>query len=65
MNQKLKNSSMSEVATIQFTPVKLTQLKMSCGNAVECGENMFIFEGHELLTDYAKYLIEYLDTQLK
>jgi hypothetical protein len=24
------------------------------------GQTQFVFEGHDLLTDYAKYLIEYL-----
>ena len=29
-----------------------------------CKGDSFTFEGHEFLKDYAKYLIEYLETQL-
>ena len=30
----------------------------------KCTEKSFMFEGHEYVRDYAKYLIEYLETQL-
>lgn len=52
-------------ATIQFTPVKLALLKMAYTNATTRGDVIFTFEGNELLTQYAKYLIEYLDSQFK
>ena len=48
--------------TIKFTPDKVTKLKAEYKKAVDDGVTSFIFEGHELLVSYAKYLIEYLDT---
>ena len=36
------------------------RLKKEYQNAVVNSKNTFIFDGNELLTDYAKYLIEYL-----
>lgn len=51
--------------TINFTPKLLANLKEKYKLAKETGADVFIFEGHELLTAYAKYLIEYLDGKLK
>jgi hypothetical protein len=50
---------------VNFTPDKLQQLIKEYENAVKLGKESFVFEGSELLTSYAKYLIEYLKTQLK
>jgi hypothetical protein len=49
-----------EVKHINFTREKLLELEAAYGCAKMKGENQFVFEGHDLLTDYAKYLIEYL-----
>ena len=38
----------------------LAALEKRYAKAVENKEEKFTFEGHELLTRYAKYLIEYL-----
>ena len=46
--------------TIQFTMDKLDRLIERYDLAVENGEEQFEFEGHDFLTDYAKYLIQYL-----
>jgi hypothetical protein len=46
--------------TITFSQEKLQQLKDAYAVAVTEGRDQFTFEGHELLTSYAKYLIEYL-----
>ena len=42
-----------------------SRLKNEYQNAVVNSKNTFIFDGHELLTDYAKYLIEYLTPMFK
>ena len=31
--------------------------------AIEAGETQFVFEDRDILTSYAKYMIEYLKTQ--
>jgi hypothetical protein len=50
---------------INFTPEKLELLKNEYQKAVTTGSEVFIFEGSEVLTTYAKYLIEYLSEILK
>lgn len=50
--------------TINFTPDKFKQLKNEYNQAVQEGKTVFMFDGqHELLVDYAKYLIQYLETK--
>jgi hypothetical protein len=51
--------------TIHFTRVKLNDLRGSYQKALHSGHDEFEFEGQRVLTAYAKYLIEYLDTQFK
>ena len=36
------------------------RLKKRYEQAVAAGEETFVFDGHELLTNYAKYLLEYM-----
>lgn len=50
---------------IEFTPEKLKRLKKARASAVERGDTQFTFEGKEVLVSYAKYMIEYLETQLE
>lgn len=51
--------------TINFDKHLLAKLKEAYDIAVKEGKESFVFEGHELLTSYAKYLIEYLKDKLK
>tara|TARA_Y100001937_G_scaffold27619_1_gene39736 strand:- start:198 stop:365 length:168 start_codon:yes stop_codon:yes gene_type:complete len=51
--------------TITFSQEKLQHLKDAYAVAVTEGRDQFTFEGHELLTSYAKYLIEYLTLKLE
>ena len=48
--------------TIRFTPEKLTAYRAAYQKAVDEGAEEFMFEDHEWLTSYAKYMIEYLET---
>ncbi len=48
--------------TINFDKSKYESLKLSYKNSVFQKKDVFLFEGNELLTDYAKYLLEYLST---
>lgn len=53
------------MTTVQFTPEKLEQLKNAYRTAINKKADSFTFEGNEYLVSYAKYLIEYLDAELK
>ena len=46
--------------TIQFTPQLYKELKSAYKKAVETKKEQFVFNGHEFLTNYAKYVLEYL-----
>jgi hypothetical protein len=50
--------------TITFTHETFKSLKSEYKNAVENNKEIFIFQGHELLTAYAKYMIEYLNSKM-
>jgi len=46
---------------IQFTPDKARRLQKRYDEAVKKGEEKFTFEGHEMLTRYAKYVLQYIE----
>ena len=56
---------MKPPATITFTGPMLDRLKKRHDQAVKAADGSFIFDGHEFNTDYAGYLIQYLETKLK
>jgi len=39
----------------------LSEFKQSYNKALKSGEDMFIFEGTDVLTSYAKYVIQYFN----
>lgn len=47
---------------INFTLEKLSNFKKYYNAAIKEHKESFIFEEHEFLVSYAKYLIEYLET---
>ena len=47
--------------TITFDRQSLGALKRAYGKAVKENKKQFVFQGKDILTDYAKYLIQYLD----
>ena len=51
--------------TLSVDKSTFSRLKNEYKNAVNGSKDTFIFEGHELLTDYAKYLIEYFTPMFK
>jgi hypothetical protein len=50
---------------LQFDYTKLKKLQKCYDKAVAKNEKQFTFEGAVLLTDYAKYLLEYLNMAIK
>ena len=48
-----------------FTKEKLHILEIAYESAVKNNKNSFLFENEEILTLYAKYMIEYLKMQFK
>jgi len=51
--------------SILFTRQKLEELRNQHDHARAMGMKQFEFHGNPLLTDYAKYLIEYLEMQFE
>jgi hypothetical protein len=54
---------MSDCPTITFTPEKLKAFKALYETTQP--KKTFMFEGREVLKEYAKYVIEHLETQFK
>lgn len=50
---------------LNFTPELFRKFKGEYKKAQDEGKEMFIFKEHEILTAYAKYLIQYLETKFK
>jgi len=50
--------------TIEISQVELVELKKLYECCKKTNKPSFLFHGHEILTSYAKYLIEYLETRL-
>ena len=46
--------------TINFNQATYQKFKKEYQNAVNSKKQIFIFDGIEFLTDYAKYVIEYI-----
>lgn len=49
---------------ITWTKAKRDRLRLAYEQAVKDGKDIFTFEGDEFVTNYAKYLLQYLDGQL-
>jgi len=52
------------MASMEFDRVKAKQLRKKYEEALRNDDTSFWFEDQELLTAYAAYLLEYLDTRL-
>jgi hypothetical protein len=50
--------------SIEWTRPKLEEFKQAYEAAQHADAEAFRFEGHDIVTVYAKYLIEYLESQL-
>ena len=49
--------------TINFTYDKYERFEKAYNKALEDNKTDFFFEGHQFLTSYAKYLLEYLNNK--
>jgi hypothetical protein len=49
--------------TIMFDKPKAQRLQKAYDAAVKAGADQFTFEGNEFVTNYAKYLLEYLKNE--
>lgn len=49
--------------TIVWTKPMLERLRKAYQKAVADKADTFVFDGNEFVVDYAKYLIQYLDSQ--
>lgn len=50
---------------LKWTLNKFISFKKAFNIAFETSQEYFWFDGHQFLTSYAKYLIEYLEPQFK
>ena len=50
---------------ITWDRAKLERFRKAYNNTVRKRHDVFMFEDHNFLVSYARYLIMYLDTQLK
>lgn len=50
------------MSKIKLTKSKIRELKIAYNEAKKNKKEIFIFDGEEILTSYAKYLIEYVNT---
>ena len=48
-----------------ITVNNFNQFKKSYDLALNEGKEVFIFEGSEVLTDYAKYVIQYFESKIE
>ena len=46
-----------------FTKADVIALRKRCDQAIKDGEEEFEFQGNQLIVSYAKYLLEYLESQ--
>jgi hypothetical protein len=53
-----------EKTTMSFDKEKAKELQDCYDTAINQNKETFVFYGETLLTSYAKYLLEYLNTQL-
>lgn len=51
--------------TISFNQESFKNFKKEYNLAVENNQEMFVFDGNDFLTSYAKYVIEYLKTKFE
>jgi hypothetical protein len=51
--------------TMNFDRPKTKRLRAAYTAATAAGQDQFDFDGHALLTAYAKYLLDYLDNQFR
>ena len=56
---------MSEWETVKISILDLADLKILYKNAVRDHDESFIFKGKEILTSFAKYWIEYIETKFE
>jgi hypothetical protein len=58
-------NNLMDRSIIMWTVGKREALRKAYNEAVEKQLEIFPFEGDELVTDYAKYLLEFLDGNLR
>ena len=49
------------ISVKDMTSYEIARLEAAYNEAVEKNEEMFSFQGHDVLVAYAKYLLEYLN----
>jgi hypothetical protein len=56
------DNNIIETPSIAFTETKFKKFKKAFKEADKANQKIFVFEDKEILTTYARYLIEYLSS---
>ncbi len=56
-----KEATWPGTRTVVFDKDKLDELRHCYRKAIKAGDDIFLFDGREILVAYAKYMIEYLE----
>ena len=64
-NVLMKEVEVEEIDLVEVTPDNFTGFKALYEQAVAEKKRYFDFKGQQVLTDYAKYLIQYLEKEWK
>ncbi len=62
-SRRLSNDQTHTVDQVTWTPDMLREFKRTYSKAVKDKVLVFTYRGHQFIPDYAKYLIEYLESQ--
>lgn len=60
-----KQDAVNRRPTISLNPDSIKRLRKLYGNAVMNEQETFLFDGQEMVTNYAKYVLEYYDSGVK
>lgn len=62
-----EESNQKAIKTIagDFDLVRYKRLKIDYNTAVDRGDNMFVFDDQPILTQFGKYLLDFLSTQFE
>jgi hypothetical protein len=60
LSAELINTRYKIMNTVHFDRDEAERLEAAYNKAMESGSTIFWFDGKEILTDYARYMLEYL-----
>lgn len=65
MEEENQTSKVVKTIAGDFDIVRYKRLRIDYNTAVDRGDNMFEFDGEKFLTQFGKYLLDFLSTQFE